>query len=351
MKLLKHNSLIICVLTCLSACATHAPIKPTGPTISSIPLNSKIIVSIGSIGTPPFDISNKVESILINSGYRIVDRSAINQVLREQKFSNSGLVDRDQQIALGKMSGADYLLMGTVQTDLSYHYRTDIQIRLLNLKTAEVVAAKAWQGRGYGEDHWQSIITDAFAINNNPKQISSPRQIQEGKVIVLAHITDRDQDVKYVNQVFGHPTDTDLCVGPDKETTSKEKMCKEFATAGHPKPSVYYIAFLENQLLKLGYKTVDRAQLDQLMREQHISASGLVAPHEQIEFGKLAGADYLLIADGVTFITPLLDRNVRSWGLKLINLKTSEIVSAGFDFSKRGSMDTLLERTFKDAFF
>jgi len=111
-----------------------------------IPKSSKIIVTLGSIENAPFDFSSKVESILLNMGYRVVDRSCIDKIIKEQKLSVSGAVNREQQIEIGKLSGADYMLLGAVSTEYGIFLapnKTKIQFRIINLKTAEVAAAGA----------------------------------------------------------------------------------------------------------------------------------------------------------------------------------------------------------------
>lgn len=43
---------------------------------------------------------------------KVVSRSSIKDVLKEQKFAHSGLVEQDKSIEIGKMVGANTLLSG-----------------------------------------------------------------------------------------------------------------------------------------------------------------------------------------------------------------------------------------------
>lgn len=56
-----------------------------------------------------------LEDILINLGARVVERQRLDAILFETKFGKfSGLVDPDRAIRLGKMVGANSIIMGTI---------------------------------------------------------------------------------------------------------------------------------------------------------------------------------------------------------------------------------------------
>lgn len=332
-------------------------------TLSGVPLRSKVIVSIGNEGEPPYDISSKVESILLRSGYRVIDRALIEQVLSEQKKSASGLLDRDQQLALGKISGADYLLAGLINTGRGSDFaqtKTSIQLKTINLQTAEIVGSDAWEELGYGEDGWDLRISKVLGGKVKQVKRGKLRQIVgNSKVLVVAYMTDRNDGVYYKTPVYGHPTHDDKCVNIKRNTLidgswkGSESPCRPRGySQNNPAVSLFYSTYLENLLLAKGYKLIDRTFLERVLKEQRFSTSGLVDPKEQIEVGKLAGAEYLLVADGFCAYPPKKIRE--TWGIKLVNLSTTEIVAAGFvssrGFCKTNSMSKKLKAVFKDAF-
>lgn len=49
-----------------------------------------------------------------NKNYQVVERTQLDQILRELGLQNSGVVDSSQAIEIGKLSGADYTVMGKV---------------------------------------------------------------------------------------------------------------------------------------------------------------------------------------------------------------------------------------------
>ena len=56
-------------------------------------------------------------------------------------------------------------------------------------------------------------------------------------------------------------------------------------------------------LINAGYKVVERAQLESVLREHHISVSGYLSPETTREIGRILGVDVLLIGE-VSSYTP-----------------------------------------------
>ena len=56
-------------------------------------------------------------------------------------------------------------------------------------------------------------------------------------------------------------------------------------------------------LIESGFKVVERAQLDQVLREHHISVSGYLSPETTRKIGEILGVDVLLLGE-VTSYTP-----------------------------------------------
>ena len=55
-----------------------------------------------------------VKELLKSATYSIIERRAIDQVLKEQNFSNSNRVDPKTAAAIGKLLGVDAIIMGSV---------------------------------------------------------------------------------------------------------------------------------------------------------------------------------------------------------------------------------------------
>ncbi|MHB0996599.1 MAG: GNA1162 family protein [Elusimicrobiales bacterium] len=78
------------------------------------------------------------------SSYRVLDRGALEQVLKEQNLNNSGIFDQREAVQIGKLLGAEGVIVGSVH---EYVHRkglmfppakVTITARLINTRTGEV---------------------------------------------------------------------------------------------------------------------------------------------------------------------------------------------------------------------
>lgn len=77
-----------------------------------------------------------ISSVLVNTGkYNIVERSLLDKILTEQKFSNSGAVDASQISELGRLVGANKAIL-TVLTATGK--RIVLSIKMVDIKSANV---------------------------------------------------------------------------------------------------------------------------------------------------------------------------------------------------------------------
>jgi hypothetical protein len=81
-----------------------------------------------------------ISSALVNSGrYNIVERSLLDKVMKEQKFSNSGAVDASQVSELGKLAGANKVVV-SVLTAAGKRYMASL--KMIDVQTASVANQK-----------------------------------------------------------------------------------------------------------------------------------------------------------------------------------------------------------------
>ena len=68
-------------------------------------------------------VREEISSVVVNSkGYVALERQLINKVLEENKFQGSGLVGESQVSEIGKVMGADYVLVTTISTIGTNYY-------------------------------------------------------------------------------------------------------------------------------------------------------------------------------------------------------------------------------------
>jgi len=77
-----------------------------------------------------------VSSALVNTGkYTIIERSLLAKILEEQKMSNSGVVDDRQAIELGKVAGANKVVLIVLS---SAGARGMISLKMIDVKSASI---------------------------------------------------------------------------------------------------------------------------------------------------------------------------------------------------------------------
>ena len=77
-----------------------------------------------------------ISSTIVNSGnYDIVERSLLEKVMQEQSFSNSGIVDDKDATEIGKLAGANKIVLSVVTLTGG---RNMISIKMIDVKTASV---------------------------------------------------------------------------------------------------------------------------------------------------------------------------------------------------------------------
>ncbi len=88
--------------------------------------------------------NDKVSDLLIHEflrlGYDVVERTEIERLIKEQKLGVSGFVDPNQAVAIGKLAGADSIVIGSgaledKQRDVLKYFT----IKVIDLKSGSVV--------------------------------------------------------------------------------------------------------------------------------------------------------------------------------------------------------------------
>lgn len=77
-------------------------------------------------------------------GYSVIDRGALDQVLKEQKLTQTGLIDQEKAVEIGKLLGAEGVVLGTVTEYIPRNYllfppaKVSLTARFINTRTGEV---------------------------------------------------------------------------------------------------------------------------------------------------------------------------------------------------------------------
>ena len=79
-------------------------------------------------------IQGELESTFVNSGnYKIIDKSNLDRILKEQSFQQSGFVSDEAMVDMGRELGGNYLVFPKIT-----RFNT-LEIKITNIETAELI--------------------------------------------------------------------------------------------------------------------------------------------------------------------------------------------------------------------
>lgn len=110
---------------------------------------------------------------LINTKiFRVVERETLDKVLKEQKFQQTGLIDEKNAVKIGKILGAENVVLGSVgKLENSY----TINCRLVDVETAESLMGKSTKYNTEDEISEKiQILAEEFAGIKTSKTTKTP---------------------------------------------------------------------------------------------------------------------------------------------------------------------------------
>jgi TolB-like protein len=111
---------------------------------------AKEIMKKGNIAIATFDLidisspsvaKNAIEDLstsMINKGFQLVERGQLDKVIKELKIQSSGAIDPKTAQEIGKLTGADLILVGSISDRGNF---VVINARLLETKTGKAIVA------------------------------------------------------------------------------------------------------------------------------------------------------------------------------------------------------------------
>ncbi len=109
-----------------------------------------------------------------NSNLRIVERSALKQILEEQNLVGAGRVDPSTAARVGKLVGARYVILGDFM-DLNGNFRTGG--RVVDVETSEVLKGEAVYAKK--DDLYKMVVQLAGKITKDTRLPALPAEVQE----------------------------------------------------------------------------------------------------------------------------------------------------------------------------
>jgi curli biogenesis system outer membrane secretion channel CsgG len=124
-----------------------------------------------SYDNPAKIIQEKIITGLASQGtFKIIEREQLDKILAEQRLQAAGLIDNASAVELGKMLGADGIMIGTITEYGRTIYpkaRLTINVRVVDVKTGSVKWATEIKGRkanyAYPVELLKDIIDETVA--------------------------------------------------------------------------------------------------------------------------------------------------------------------------------------------
>jgi curli biogenesis system outer membrane secretion channel CsgG len=277
-------------------------------------------------------ITGEWETLLLSLGYRVIERGNIDAILKEQGLSLSGLVDISEVPKIGDILGVEGFVIGRPNTREPYHSynmmgKTKISeppptlVKLIEAKTARVIwnitskdeSAETLLISRQGDAVTDSIKSNLYHILKSANWNSFPSQ-QFEKSINGLHIA-------FNSQIFSRHK---MRIGIYPFYAETKELGVRWADK------------MGGILLKSGYDVIERTQMENILAEQKISASGIIRQDDMIKLGKIAGLHGLIM--GSIYGDPSC-----AYSIKLVDTQTGELYwsAYGEDCSASGLSEAI----------
>ncbi|RZL31146.1 MAG: hypothetical protein EOP00_35445, partial [Pedobacter sp.] len=211
-KILKY--FVIASLAFTVSCATTIKVKYLQPAEINLGLKKKIAVlnfnftgSLNGFSNTNYNLpeindgtfSNTLMRDLISSkSFKIIERQELSKVMAEQALSNSGFVNSEDAIKLGRLSGAEVIILGsgsysvdenmatgsdkkqytnrvvTYKTaNLSRTLRLDLSFRIVDIQTGEVITSRKLSDQK--ADYTSSFPVEGTAVVEYINDLPTPK--------------------------------------------------------------------------------------------------------------------------------------------------------------------------------
>ncbi len=174
--------------------------------------------------------TDKMIAQLVNlRRFTVIERAVLEKVLKEQQLQVSGLVDEKTAVSVGKIVGADAIILGNISAIGS---ATTVSARVIDTQSSEVLVAKSEHGGRTDLNEVENLVGSiAISIYNELPLVEGYVVKKEGKTMFVD-------------------------IGSDKRIR-KGSRCVAFREVGdlyHPKTG----QFLQKEVVRLGELQVDQ---------------------------------------------------------------------------------------------
>ncbi|MBP6672471.1 MAG: hypothetical protein KA247_04950 [Bacteroidetes bacterium] len=107
-------------------------------------------------------VSNEMINQLVGlQRFRVIERSAMEKIVSEQKIQASGVVDDKSAVKLGKIAGADALVLGSITV---IDGKVKVSARLVDVETAETIIAQDAVSENSGHESVDRTVSNVATL-------------------------------------------------------------------------------------------------------------------------------------------------------------------------------------------
>jgi len=132
-----------------------------------------------------FTLMEKLITQLVNlRRFRVIERGAMDQVMNEQALGMSGMVDEETAVEVGKLAGADVIVVGSINIAEGFG---KVSARGIDTETAETIVAKESQTGEPSMSNLESLVENVAIL------------IYNALPLVEGYIVNTDDNVIYLD--------------------------------------------------------------------------------------------------------------------------------------------------------
>jgi len=298
-------------LAALALCACGGSLQVTRNPSAALASVKKVTVVPFGPAPAQSRIAGEWETLLLSLGYRVVERDNIDPLLKEQGLSINGIVNPAEAPRIGEILGVDGLILGRPNTREPYYSYSmtgaarisepaPVSVKLLDAATARVV----WSVSNEKEESL-NVAREGRAVNARVKS-SLERTLAEGgwKAAAPRYRESSGAAIAFNSALRA---EAGMRVG-----------AYAFAGGNDNGDGGAWADKAAAMLLKAGYDVVDRQQLEKIISEQKLSASGATRAQDMAQLGKIAGLRAVLL--GTAY-----GGQVCAYHMKLVDVETGEL--------------------------
>lgn len=132
----QHMKMTVIILMCMTAL-----IYAEKPLIAVADLEARVFTKEDALA-----VTDQLRSDLLNTGaVRVIERSQMTAILKEQGFQQSGCTNDECAVEVGQLLGVKYMLVGSIGSSASY---TLLSVRILDIASGEILVNETIKNKG-----------------------------------------------------------------------------------------------------------------------------------------------------------------------------------------------------------